>query len=76
MTNDHHFIKLLFSINCILTDFSELYTSFWGSLKKVEIEFLKTDFLNFVYNTTQLLNHVELRNSGCLQKNRAQKDKI
>ena len=44
-----------------------------GPLEKVEINLFKTDILNFVDNTT---HHVILRNRECLQKNRAQKDKI
>ena len=46
---------------------------FWGvtqlrALKKVEMDSFLTDLLNFVYNTTfLLLNHVELRNRGCLK---------
>ena len=40
-----------------------------GPLENGEIDFSEYDFINFVYNTTfLLLNHIVLRNRGCLQK--------
>ena len=48
-----------------------------GALENVEIDFFKFDFRNCVCNITLLLlNHVVLRNRGCLETTRAQKIKI